>query len=322
MKAYLIPIVITILTLSVFAYSFPLGINSLESDELGTSLTTINGTDKIKDSRSVINDNFTALNNGKIEVSTTTLPNITSLPNLTTVGAISSGAWLGTTIAVQKGGTGRTSFATNGVLYGNGVSPVGLTAAGVDGQVLGVSSGVPTWQSVTIDQSLAYDWTGYNTFTSASIASSSVGTLSINGTPANNLVGGNNSSSLHYHQTPCSFGTFTRAKNVTGNEVISHGLGVSPTYISVTATGDLASADNFSSYGVATSTTGQRSVFSGSESVEPGNSSNHIIYAFEGTYTFSGSLSEITDTTFTINIDANSNSGMTANRNVMWTACK
>ena len=41
---------------------------------------------------------------------TTTLPNITTLANLATVGTITSGTWNGTTIAVNKGGTGLTSF--------------------------------------------------------------------------------------------------------------------------------------------------------------------------------------------------------------------
>ncbi|MEK7142470.1 MAG: NYN domain-containing protein, partial [Patescibacteria group bacterium] len=40
---------------------------------------------------------------------TTTLPNITTLANLATVGTITSGTWNGTTIAVNKGGTGLTS---------------------------------------------------------------------------------------------------------------------------------------------------------------------------------------------------------------------
>ena len=41
---------------------------------------------------------------------TTTLPNITTLANIATVGIITSGTWSGSTIAVNKGGTGQTSF--------------------------------------------------------------------------------------------------------------------------------------------------------------------------------------------------------------------
>jgi hypothetical protein len=64
---------------------------------------------------------------------------------------------LDTDLAVTYGGTGRSSFTTNGIAYGNGSSAMGVTAAGVwdsthsVGQLLSVnSSGVPTWTN-TID---------------------------------------------------------------------------------------------------------------------------------------------------------------------------
>jgi len=41
---------------------------------------------------------------------TTTMGLVTSLPNLATVGTITSGTWNGTTIAVNKGGTGKTAW--------------------------------------------------------------------------------------------------------------------------------------------------------------------------------------------------------------------
>jgi hypothetical protein len=41
---------------------------------------------------------------------TTTLPKITTLAALTTVGTIGTGVWSGTAVAVNKGGTGQTSF--------------------------------------------------------------------------------------------------------------------------------------------------------------------------------------------------------------------
>lgn len=52
--------------------------------------------------------------------------------NITTVGTISSGTWSGTTIAVNKGGTGQTSYTDGQVLIGNtstgGLSKTTLTA--------------------------------------------------------------------------------------------------------------------------------------------------------------------------------------------------
>lgn len=61
------------------------------------------------------------------------------------------------TVAVANGGTGLTTLTTNGVVYGNGTSAAGVTAAGAwdatnsVGEILSVNaSGVPTWTN-TID---------------------------------------------------------------------------------------------------------------------------------------------------------------------------
>jgi hypothetical protein len=77
--------------------------------------------------------------------------------SITTLGTIATGTWNATTIAVNRGGTGATSLTSNGIVYGNGTSAVGVTAAGTwdatngVGQILSVNSaGVPTWTN-TID---------------------------------------------------------------------------------------------------------------------------------------------------------------------------
>jgi hypothetical protein len=63
---------------------------------------------------------------------------------ITAVGTITSGEWNGSAIDVTHGGTGSSSFTTNGILFGNGTSPLNVTAAGTEGQVLQASSaGVP-----------------------------------------------------------------------------------------------------------------------------------------------------------------------------------
>ncbi|MDP4232875.1 MAG: hypothetical protein Q8913_05890 [Bacteroidota bacterium] len=60
------------------------------------------------------------------------------------------------TLAVGNGGTGATTLTTNGVLLGNGTSPVTATAAGVQYNVLSVNaSGVPTFTQVALNQSAA-----------------------------------------------------------------------------------------------------------------------------------------------------------------------
>ena len=50
------------------------------------------------------------------------------------------------TLNVAFGGTGTTTFTTNGVLYGNGVGPLQVTVAGTDGQVLVSQGGVPQFR--------------------------------------------------------------------------------------------------------------------------------------------------------------------------------
>ncbi len=147
------------------------GYKLYQGDMFGdTSITTINGSDTLKDSRTVINNNFTSLNNNKVENSsyyaTTTHANISSLPALTTIGTITTGFWNATAIPVNKGGTGTTTPNQYSVILGNGAN--GLTIAsttGTTGQFL-TSNGAnayPSWQSTTVDQTANYTWTGTHT---------------------------------------------------------------------------------------------------------------------------------------------------------------
>lgn len=171
-------------------YYFGQGFKLEEKGMLGTSLTTINATDLIKDSRTTINNNFTALNNGKIEVSTTTLPYITTLSNLATVGTITSGVWNGTALNVNKGGTGTTTISQYNVLIGSSTNAIGIvTGQGTSGQFL-TSNGTgqpPTWQSSAINQAADYDWTGTNTFATTTIATSTITSNTVASSTVTNL---------------------------------------------------------------------------------------------------------------------------------------
>jgi len=61
----------------------------------------------------------------------------------------SSSALAAGTLPIQAGGTAATTFTANGVLYGNGTSALGVTAAGTTGQVLiATTSGAPSWGAV------------------------------------------------------------------------------------------------------------------------------------------------------------------------------
>jgi hypothetical protein len=54
------------------------------------------------------------------------------------------------TLPVAAGGTNVTSFTANGIVYGNGTSALGVTAAGATGEVLiGNTGSAPTWGSLS-----------------------------------------------------------------------------------------------------------------------------------------------------------------------------
>ena len=58
---------------------------------------------------------------------TTTLPNITTLANLASIGTITSGAWNGSIVGVPYGGTGWSTITSGTVLLGNGATAVATT---------------------------------------------------------------------------------------------------------------------------------------------------------------------------------------------------
>ena len=55
-----------------------------------------------------------------------------------------------TDLLVADGGTGVSTFTSNGILYGNGANAVQVTAAGTDGYFLYSNSGTPAWTN-TVD---------------------------------------------------------------------------------------------------------------------------------------------------------------------------
>jgi hypothetical protein len=62
----------------------------------------------------------------------------------------SSSALTAGTLPVAAGGTNVTSFTANGIVYGNGTSALGVTAAGTTGQVLiGNTGSAPTWGNLS-----------------------------------------------------------------------------------------------------------------------------------------------------------------------------
>ncbi len=63
--------------------------------------------------------------------------------NITTVGTVSSGTWQGSIVQVTYGGTGTGTLTSNGIVYGAGTSPVGVTAAAANSILATNGSSVP-----------------------------------------------------------------------------------------------------------------------------------------------------------------------------------
>lgn len=89
-----------------------------------------------------------AANNGMILFSTTTEPGATTLtaPSLMALSAAS--ITLTTALAATSGGTGTGTYTTGDMLYASGTNALSKRAAGVEGQVLQMLSGVPTWGAI------------------------------------------------------------------------------------------------------------------------------------------------------------------------------
>jgi hypothetical protein len=79
--------------------------------------------------------------------------------SITTVGALGAGSLAAgfTPVTVPLGGTGASTYALNGVLYGNAANPIGVTAIGAEGQILraGASPFVPAFSTATYPNTVA-----------------------------------------------------------------------------------------------------------------------------------------------------------------------
>jgi hypothetical protein len=86
------------------------------------------------------------------------------------------------TLPVAAGGSGAVTFTANGVLYGNGTSPLGVTAAGVTGEVLvGNTGGAPSWATLSSStvSSFSAGTTGFTPNSATTGAVTLAGTLNV-----------------------------------------------------------------------------------------------------------------------------------------------
>jgi hypothetical protein len=112
-----------------------------------TSFTTVGITGQILTSNGAGAPTWTTLSS---EAVTSFSADTTGLsPATATTGAVT----LGGVLNVAHGGTGDTALALNGVMFGNGTSAVGVTAAGVQYNVLTVgATGVPVFGTINLSQ--------------------------------------------------------------------------------------------------------------------------------------------------------------------------
>jgi len=327
---------------------------------LGVTITTINATDTIKDSRPVINTNFSNLNNGKIENSTSSVAAITTLSNLVSVGTITTGTWSADVIAVNKNGTGTTSPSKYQVLLGNGSSGVTVASStGSSGQFLTSNgSGVyPSWQTSTVNQGDNYTWTGQHIFTTQNVGigtTSPVSALAITGTTTtsnlvvasstitiNNLTYkfsstqpsatstllNNGNGGVTWGFMPMATGATTTKSGFTLTQNIPHGLGRTPSMVEINllTVVDLGGADESCiSICTATSTasTFMRSQTRGDTAMTT-VSTNSVIAKCDdsgGATSVSVTLATLDATNIGLTWGTNATGGVEDNREVIWKA--
>lgn len=78
-----------------------------------------------------------------------TLNSTVTASSLTSLGTIATGVWHGTAIGTIYGGTNLTSYTTGDLLYASASNTLSKLAAGTDGYVLTLASGVPSWAAAT-----------------------------------------------------------------------------------------------------------------------------------------------------------------------------
>jgi len=102
-------------------------------------------------------------------------------PSTASTGAVT----LAGTLNVANGGTGLTTATANGIVYGNGTSALGVTAAGTTGQVLtATTGGAPTWAAAAGATITGTTTTGTYYVVGTTSTSGSLTTASISNTNA------------------------------------------------------------------------------------------------------------------------------------------
>ena len=200
----------------------------------------------------VLRVNGTQIISGAGKVQNAAIDSAVTYSNLTKVGTLTTGA-LGagfTTVAVAQGGTGATSFTSNGVLYGNNTGAIQATAAGTTGQCLiGNTGAAPTWVTCT---GLVTLQNAYNNSSDPEITLGSASTAGLslrdNATPiSGNLfeVQSNNGATTY-------FGVTASGVSVTGTTTSSGNINSSSGTIQTAGTDRISNGGNLVNIGTIT----------------------------------------------------------------------
>jgi len=112
-----------------------------------TSFTAVGTTGQILTSNGAGAPTWTSLSSSAVTSFSAGTTGLT--PSSATTGAVT----LAGTLNVANGGTGDSSLTLNGVMYGNGTSPVNVTAAGIQYNILTVNAGgVPVFGTLNLAQ--------------------------------------------------------------------------------------------------------------------------------------------------------------------------
>ena len=205
-------------------------------------------------------------------------------------------------LSVSNGGTGTTTFTSNGVLYGNGAGTVQATAAGTSGQLLlANATGIPTFTSLSGD--IAITDTGLTTIQANSVALGTDTTGNYVATIAGNAQltvtgSGSETAAVSLSITADSIGdsqlAFDTGQNLTTTSDVSFNSATLANGLSVTAGGVTVTAGNINATAGSIQTGGTTRVDNSGNLTNIGNItatgtlSNTGNLTATGTVTFSG----------------------------------
>ena len=131
------------------------GLTSVTSTTFVGSLTgnASTVTDGVYTTGSYSNPTWLSLDSSKVGLGNVENTAISTWPGSTAVvslGIVTAGTWSATAISPTKGGTGIESYSTGDIIYSSATNTLSKLSAGDNGQILTLSSGVPTWAAAPI----------------------------------------------------------------------------------------------------------------------------------------------------------------------------